>query len=149
VFFVILKFDGNVAELVGDQFFEFGESFFEYFNFGLIVSGDCGSFFPFDMESVLESDFFAPTNVNQDADDGNDDYNETYDDDKFPAVDLMALFETFDPLAIDFLAGVVVFEGPYFAGACGVAALRESCFEIGKGGGDEEGDEYERVRDGR
>jgi hypothetical protein len=70
------------------------------------------------MKSVFESDFFAPTNVNQYGDDGNDDDNEAYDDDEFPAVNLMALLETFDPFAIDLLARIIVFECPYFAGTC-------------------------------
>jgi hypothetical protein len=77
VFLIILELDVNVAELVSHQFFEFGESFFENFDFCLVISGYRGTFFPFDMKSVFESDFFAPTNVNQYGDDGNDDDNET------------------------------------------------------------------------
>ena len=149
MFFIILEFDVNVTELVSHQFFEFGESFFENFDFCLVISGYSGTFFPFDMKSVFESDFFAPTNVNQYADDGNDDDNGTYDDDEFPAVDLMALLETFDPLAIDLLVGIVVFECPDFAGTCGVTALRESGFEIGDARWDNESYKDKRVSDGR
>jgi hypothetical protein len=149
VFFIILELDINVTELVSDQFFEFGESFFENFDFCLVISGYCGTFFPFDMKSVFESDFFAPTNVNQYGDDGNDDDNEAYDDDEFPAVNLMALLETFDPFAIDLLARIIVFECPYFAGTCGVTALRESGFEIGDARWDNEGYNDKRVRYGR
>lgn len=70
------------------------------------------------MKSILEPDFLSPANVNKYAYDCDKNDDTAYDDDKFPAIDLMALLEALDPLFIDLLTGVVVFEGPNFAGTC-------------------------------
>ena len=64
---VIFELNTYVVDFIGNQLLESLESFFEDFDFGLVLAGDCGSFFPLNMKSVFESDFLSPADVNQET----------------------------------------------------------------------------------